>query len=28
MDAVERSSHLPQDGFKEAPTTALYGFVN
>ena len=28
MDAVDWSHHLPQDGFKEAPTTALYEFVN
>lgn len=27
-DAVEWCVHLPQDGFKEAPTTALYEFVN
>ena len=28
MDAVDRYVYLPQDGFKEAPTTALYEFVN
>ena len=28
MDAVDWSHRLPQDGFKEAPTTALYEFVN
>jgi len=28
MDAVDWYHHLPQDGFKEAPTTALYEFVN
>ena len=27
-DAVEWCVYLPQDGFKEAPTTALYEFVN
>lgn len=27
-DAVDRYVYLPQDGFKEAPTTALYEFVN
>jgi hypothetical protein len=25
---VDRSFHLPLDGFKEAPTTDLYEFVN
>lgn len=28
MDAVDRYVHLPHDGYKEAPTTALYEFVN
>ena len=27
-DAVDRYIYLPQDGFKEAPNTALYEFVN
>ena len=27
-DAVDWSYHLPRDGFKEAPTTALCEFVN
>ncbi len=28
MDAVDRFGYLPRDGCKEAPTTALYEFVN